>query len=155
LVSRAALRDADPAAAGAGRALLVVDDADAALIRVLELLAPPPSAAARKGVHAGAHVDATARVAPSAEVGPGAVVGARTRVGDGAVLKAGVILGADVVVGAGCVLHPGVIVQDRCTLGDHVVLHPGVVIGADGFGYRPAPDGRGVVKIPHIGNVEI
>lgn len=27
-----------------------------------------------------------------------------------------------------------------------------MVIGADGFGYRPAPDGRGLVKIPHLGN---
>jgi UDP-3-O-[3-hydroxymyristoyl] glucosamine N-acyltransferase len=30
-----------------------------------------------------------------------------------------------------------------------------VSIGADGFGYRPAEDGRGLVKIPQIGNVII
>jgi UDP-3-O-[3-hydroxymyristoyl] glucosamine N-acyltransferase len=30
-----------------------------------------------------------------------------------------------------------------------------VVIGADGFGYRPAPDGRGLAHIPHVGTVEI
>jgi UDP-3-O-[3-hydroxymyristoyl] glucosamine N-acyltransferase len=30
-----------------------------------------------------------------------------------------------------------------------------VSIGADGFGYRPAPDGSGLIKIPHIGNVVI
>ena len=30
-----------------------------------------------------------------------------------------------------------------------------MTIGADGFGYRPSPDGRGLVKIPQIGTVEI
>jgi UDP-3-O-[3-hydroxymyristoyl] glucosamine N-acyltransferase len=30
-----------------------------------------------------------------------------------------------------------------------------VVIGADGFGYVPDPQGRGLIKLPHIGTVEI
>ena len=30
-----------------------------------------------------------------------------------------------------------------------------VTIGADGFGYRPAPDGRSLVKIPQIGTVTL
>jgi UDP-3-O-[3-hydroxymyristoyl] glucosamine N-acyltransferase len=30
-----------------------------------------------------------------------------------------------------------------------------VTIGADGFGYRPSPDGHGIVKIPQIGTVKI
>ena len=36
-----------------------------------------------------------------------------------------------------------------------MLIHPNVTIGADGFGYRPAPGGKGLVKIPHIGNVVI
>jgi UDP-3-O-[3-hydroxymyristoyl] glucosamine N-acyltransferase len=35
------------------------------------------------------------------------------------------------------------------------IFHNNVSIGADGFGYRPSPDGRGLVKIPQIGNVVI
>jgi UDP-3-O-[3-hydroxymyristoyl] glucosamine N-acyltransferase len=35
------------------------------------------------------------------------------------------------------------------------ILHPNVSIGADGFGFRPSPDGKGLIKIPHIGNVVI
>ncbi|MFM7133088.1 MAG: hypothetical protein ACKO0W_02090, partial [Planctomycetota bacterium] len=31
----------------------------------------------------------------------------------------------------------------------------GVVIGTDGFGYRPSSDGRGIAKIPHLGNVVV
>ncbi len=52
-------------------------------------------------------------------------------------------------------LHPHVSVLDRCIIGNDCVLHAGVAIGADGFGYRPSPDGRGLLKIPHIGNVVI
>src|SRR5205085_910819 len=75
--------------------------------------------------------------------------------GDGAALLANLSIGADVSVGRGTTLHPGVVIGDRCKVGQACILYGGVVIGADGFGYRPAADGRGLVKIPHIGNVEI
>jgi UDP-3-O-[3-hydroxymyristoyl] glucosamine N-acyltransferase len=40
-------------------------------------------------------------------------------------------------------------------MGDYCIIHPNVTIGSDGFGYRPSPDGLGLVKIPQIGTVEI
>jgi UDP-3-O-[3-hydroxymyristoyl] glucosamine N-acyltransferase len=40
-------------------------------------------------------------------------------------------------------------------VGRGVIMHQHVSIGADGFGYRPAPDGRGLTKMPHIGKVII
>ncbi len=64
-------------------------------------------------------------------------------------------MGPGASVGANTTLHPGVRVLDRCVVGAHCTLHAGVTIGADGFGYRPDPAGRGLVKIPHIGNVVI
>lgn len=138
----------------ARRALLVVPDADAAMIRVLAALAPgehhPPP-----GVHPSAIVDPSARIGAGAAVGPLCVVGPGAAVGENAVLTARVTLGRDTRVGRGTVLHAGVVIQDRCSVGDGCLLHPGVIIGADGFGFLPAPEGRGVVKIPHIGTVEI
>jgi UDP-3-O-[3-hydroxymyristoyl] glucosamine N-acyltransferase len=136
------------------RALLVVDDADLAMIAALELFAPsaPPQA---PGVHPSACVHPTARIGHGVSIGPNCCIGPASSVGDGARLAAGVTIGDGVSIGRACVLHPGVVIQDRCVLGDACILHPGVVIGADGFGYRPAPDGRGLVKIPHIGNVVI
>jgi UDP-3-O-[3-hydroxymyristoyl] glucosamine N-acyltransferase len=74
-------------------------------------------------------------------------------VGEHAVLHPHVTLGAEVRVGDRTVLHPGVRVQDRCEIGDDCILHPGAVIGADGFGYHPSPDGKGLLKVPHIGTV--
>ncbi len=136
------------------RALLIVDDADAAMLKLLGALAPP-EARPEPGVHPSAIVDPAAKLGAGVAVGPMCIVGPGTVIGDGTALLARVTLGRDVKIGRACTLHSGVVIQDRCTLGDKCQLHPGVVIGADGFGYAPAPDGRGVVKIPHIGNVVI
>ncbi len=136
------------------RALLVVDDADAAMFRLLGALAPPEDRPA-PGVHATALVDPSARIGAGVAIGPLCIVGPGAVIGDGTALIARVTLGRDVRIGRACTLQAGVVIQDRCVLGDACLLHPGVVIGADGFGYAPAPDGRGMVKIPHIGNVQI
>jgi UDP-3-O-[3-hydroxymyristoyl] glucosamine N-acyltransferase len=139
---------------GATRALLIVPDADLALNVVLELFAP--GAAARPpGVHPTSVVEHGASVHPSVHVGPHCVIERGASVGEGSVLRAGVFLGAGSMVGRGCLLHPHVTILERCEVGARCILHTGVVIGADGFGYRPAPDGRGVVKVPHIGIVRL
>ena len=137
---------------GAGRALVRVKDADLAMARVLELFEPPaPFQAA--GVHPHATVDATAEIGEGATIGPGCYVGAGARIGAGSRLHANVTVLDATRIGTRCVLWPGVVVRERCTIGNGVILHPQVSIGADGFGYRPSADGRGLVKIPHIGTV--
>jgi len=134
------------------RALLIVPDADAAMIQILTALAPaaPP---VHPGIHPSAVIDPAAKIDATASVGPLCVVGSGSVIGAGAVLKNSVSIGAQVRIGSGTVLHPGVAVGDRCTVGASCILHPGVVIGADGFGY--APGSTGAIKIPHIGNVEV
>jgi UDP-3-O-[3-hydroxymyristoyl] glucosamine N-acyltransferase len=47
------------------------------------------------------------------------------------------------------------VIRENSQIGDHCIFHNNVSIGADGFGFRPAPDGSGLIKIPHIGNVVI
>lgn len=61
----------------------------------------------------------------------------------------------DVVIGAKCEIRSGTRIEERCEIGSFCILHNNVSIGSDGFGYRPSEDGRGIVKIPHIGNVKI
>ncbi|HRJ48944.1 MAG: UDP-3-O-(3-hydroxymyristoyl)glucosamine N-acyltransferase [Phycisphaeraceae bacterium] len=138
----------------ATRALLVVEDADLALNLLLEKFAIP-SAAPTPGIHPTAVVDATASIGDGATIGPMCVVGAGASVGAGSVLKAQVYIGDGASVGRACVFHAGVRILERCVVGDGCLFFPGVVIGADGFGFRPSPDGRGVVKIPHTGIVEV
>ncbi len=135
------------------RAILLVDNADLALSTLLKAITPEP--ARPRGVSSQAVVHASASVAPDAGIGPFVTIGAGAVIGAGTVLHAGVSIGAGARLGERCELHAGVVVQDRCVIGDRVVLHPGVVIGADGFGYIPAPEGRGLIKIPHAGIVVI
>ena len=140
------------------RAVVRVDDADQAMIVVLEALEAATSSLAdhpAPGRHPSAVIDETAKVADDAAIGSGVVVGPRVVVGAGVMIDAGVRLYADAVVGARCHLHANVVVRERCVIGDGTILHAGVVIGSDGFGYRPAPDGSGLRKIPHLGHVEI
>jgi UDP-3-O-[3-hydroxymyristoyl] glucosamine N-acyltransferase len=134
------------------RALVRVPNAELALARALEAFAPPPELPP-PGVHASAVVDASARLGAQVRVGPRVVVGRDTVIGDGCTLHAGAVIGAQVTLGAGCTLHANAVVRDRCRLGRGVTLHPGAVIGSEGFGYRPAADGRSLVRIPHLGTV--
>jgi len=48
-----------------------------------------------------------------------------------------------------------VAIGQRCHIGRDCLLHAGVVIGADGFGFAADDSGRGIAKVPHIGNVTI
>ena len=142
------LRIAPPA----DKSVLVVDDTDLAVAKVLELFAPPVP-------RPPAGIDPAARVAKSATIGEGAAVaahayvGERSRIGARTVLHPGVYVGDDVTVGDDCVLFPNVVVRERVTLGNRVVIHAGSVLGSDGFGYRW--DGSRHAKVPQIGTVVV
>lgn len=144
-----------------GRALLLVPDADLAMIAALEWFKPPAPAGwgganeTGAGVHSSAVVHPTATIDPTAWVGPLCTVGPGASVGPMAVLRSNISIGANATIGAGTTLYSGVMIYDRCHVGADCMLHSGVVIGADGFGYHGRPDGRGVIKIPHIGDVVI
>lgn len=135
-----------------GCAALVVDDADLAVAKVLELFAPATPRPA-------AGIDPAAKIAPSATVGadvsigPNVFVGERARVGARTALHPGVFIGDDSVVGDDCTLFPNVVIRERVTLGSRVVIHAGSVLGSDGFGYRW--DGTKHAKVPQIGTVVV
>jgi UDP-3-O-[3-hydroxymyristoyl] glucosamine N-acyltransferase len=139
---------------GQDRALIRVADADLALADVLRLFeAGPPKC--EPGRHSTAVVDSTAEIGEGAAIGagcyigPGVVIGANTR------LYPNVTVLDDTRIGSGTIIWSGTVIRERCRIGNHCIIHPNVTIGADGFGYRPSPDGQGLVKIPQIGTVEI
>lgn len=136
------------------RALIMVDDADIAVVRILEMI-DPGVAKPEAGIHPSAHIDTEAHIDPSASIGPGCVVMGNASIGPASVLMANVYIGADAQVGAECLFHPGVVLGDRCSIGDRCQLFANCVIGADGFGYLPGDEQRGAVKVPQIGTVEI
>jgi len=136
------------------RALIYVADAELASAELLGMFAEP-EVVPEEGVHAMAWVDETAVLGRGVRIGPHVSVDREAVVGAGVVLHAGVRLYARVEVGSGSVLHANCVVRQGCRLGRDVILHQNVSIGADGFGYRPGPGGRGLVKMPHIGTVVI
>jgi UDP-3-O-[3-hydroxymyristoyl] glucosamine N-acyltransferase len=132
--------------------ILIVDDADLAVGKVLELFAPPiprPSV----GIDTNAIIAPDATIADDAAIGPRVVIGHRTRIGRGTILHAGVIISDDCVVGDQCEIFHNVVIRERITLGNRVAIHAGSIIGSDGFGYRW--DGAKHAKIPQIGTVII
>ena len=132
--------------------LLIVEDAGAAMQRLLEHLALPVARPAA-GIHPSAVIAGSASIGREVAIGPQVVIGESAAIGDGTVLHAGVVVGADVIVGEQSELFAHVVVRERCTIGNRVIIHAGSVIGTDGFGYRW--DGRKHAKLPHIGTVVI
>jgi len=116
-------------------ALLIVDNADLAQAKVLELLAPPVP---RPKIG----IDSTARIAPSAvlsedvSIAANVVIGERTTIARGSILHPGVIVGDDVIIGENCEFFPNVTIRERISIGHRVIIHAGSVLGTDGFGYR-------------------
>ncbi|MEM9835740.1 MAG: UDP-3-O-(3-hydroxymyristoyl)glucosamine N-acyltransferase [Bacteroidota bacterium] len=151
IISRSLAEGADP---GTGRAFVVVDNADLAMAQLLEIFAPSLPVLA-------AEIHPTAIIDPTAELGPGVRIGAYCFVGKNVKLAAGVQLYHhvsvydDSTIGPQTVIWSGTVIRERSQIGAQCILHANVSIGADGFGFRPAPDGRGVIKVPQIGNVVI
>jgi UDP-3-O-[3-hydroxymyristoyl] glucosamine N-acyltransferase len=139
---------------GPGRALIRVANADLAMGKVLEQF-EPALPACEPGIHPTAVVDPSARIGQGAAIGAGCYIGARVEVGAHATLYPNVTILDDSHIGTHTVIWSGTVIRERCKVGDHCQLHANVTIGADGFGYRPSPDGKGMVKIPQIGTVVI
>jgi len=137
-----------------GRAVLIVEDDDLALVLLLKHIAEDDDSFA-PGIHASAEVHPSATVSPEAFVGPNCVIGAGSTVAAGTRLIANVCVGAQVTIGASSTLHPGVVLYNNTTIGSRCLIHGNAVIGADGFGFRPDPSGKGLIKVPHIGTTLI
>jgi UDP-3-O-[3-hydroxymyristoyl] glucosamine N-acyltransferase len=69
-------------------------------------------------------------------------------VGNGVRMQAGAVIGMGTMIGHDCFIGPDVRIGDYCTIKPHAV------IGADGFGFVRAADGK-PLKMPHLGSVSI
>ncbi len=134
------------------RALVRVANADVAMITLLELFAPQPERPAR-GIHPTSVVESTDLLADEIFVAPQVWIGANCRIGRNVIIHAGARIYGGVTIGDDTTIHANAVVRERCVIGNRVILHAGAVIGTEGFGYRPAPHGAGLLRIPHLGNV--
>jgi UDP-3-O-[3-hydroxymyristoyl] glucosamine N-acyltransferase len=135
-----------------GKNVLVVDDTDLAIAKLLDQFSSP-APRPPVGRHHTAVVAPSSSIDDSARIGPHVVIGDDARIGKNCTFHAGVFIGSDVTIGDDCELFPNVVVRERITLGNRVVIHAGSILGTDGFGYRW--DGKQHVKIPQIGSIII
>ena len=136
------------------RSLVQVASADLAMAKVLELFAPPVPTSPT-GIHETAVVDPTAVLGRNVSIGPGCYLGPNVKIGDNSLLYPNVTIMDESSLGCRTRVWPGVVVRERCHVGDDCIIYQNASIGADGFGYRPSPDRKALVKIPQIGGVTI
>ena len=136
------------------RALIKVKDADIAMAELLEMFAEPLPVF-DTDIHPNAVIHATATIGTGCKIGAGCYIGAGVSIGSGSVLYPNVTVLDNTTIGTNTAIWPGTVIRERSIIGHYCILHPNVSIGADGFGFRPGPDGKSLIKIPHIGNVVI
>lgn len=135
-------------------AVIKVANADLAMAKLLEFFSPEPP-------HIDTDLHPTAVIHESVVIGKGCKIGAGCYIGKDVVLGKNVILYPNVTVFDDCeigndtIIWSGAVIRERTKVGSHCIFHNNVSIGADGFGYHPSDDGKGLVKIPHIGHVII
>jgi UDP-3-O-[3-hydroxymyristoyl] glucosamine N-acyltransferase len=137
-----------------GKTILWVENADLAMAKVLTLFALPVDEP-ELGIHPSSVVDPSATIGNNVRIGPFVRIGKHAVLGDECVIQSNVDIGLHASIGPGTVLHSGVSLGSFCSVGSNCILYANVVIGADGFGYRPAEDMSYLVKIIHVGTVEI
>ncbi|HUV78372.1 MAG TPA: UDP-3-O-(3-hydroxymyristoyl)glucosamine N-acyltransferase [Desulfobacterales bacterium] len=152
--SAAIVNDSLDVEPGQGRALIRVADADLALADVLRLFEPAPPKCG-SGIHSTAVVDSTAVIGEGTAIGAGCYIGPGVVIGADTKFYPNVTVLDDTRIGSETIIWSGTVIRERCLIGNRCIIHPNVTIGADGFGYRPSPDGQGLVKIPQIGTVKI
>ena len=133
-------------------AIIVVKDAFAAFVQVLELFSPRHSLS-RVGISTAAVIDETAQIGENANIFPTAQICADVVIGNNCTILPGVYLGPGCRLGNDVTLHPNVVLYDGVILGHRVTIHSSSVIGSDGFGYQLV-EGRHQ-RIPHFGTVRI
>ncbi len=139
---------------GENRVLIKVKNADLAMAKLLDAFAPQ-APHFETDIHPAAVIDASAKIGKGSRVGAGCYIGKDVVLGDNVTLYPNVTILDETTIGDHTTVWSGTIIRERSVIGSHCIFHTNVSIGADGFGYRPSDDGRGLVKIPHIGNVVI
>lgn len=139
---------------GNNRAIIKVKSADIAMAEVLEMFAQD-TPVFDTDIHPTAVIHDTAIIGTGCKIGAGTYIGKNVVIGNNTLLYPNVTIMDDTKIGSNNSIWSGVVIRERTVIGSYCIIHANVSIGADGFGFRPSPDGKGLIKIIHIGNVVI
>ena len=137
-----------------GKAFVKVKNPDLAMAMLLDAFEPEPPYF-ETDIHPTAVIDETVILGNGSKIGANAYIGKNVTIGENVIIYPNVAIFDDSTIGNETVIWSGSVIRERSKIGSHCIFHTNVSIGADGFGYRPSSDGRGLVKIKHIGNVVI
>ena len=139
---------------GNNKAFIKVKNADIAMAELLSMY-EPEAPVFDDDIHATAVIHATATLGIGCKIGAGVYIGKQVVLGNGVTIYPNTTILDAVSIGNHSIVWSGTVIRERCVIGSHCIIHSNVSIGADGFGFRPSPDGKGLLKITHIGNVII
>lgn len=139
---------------GENKALIKVKNADIAMAELLEMFLPD-TPVFDSPIHSTAVIHPTAKIGTDCRIGAGCYIGKDVTIGNNTVIYPNVTILDNTNIGVYTTIWSGTVIRERCVIGSYCILHSNVSIGADGFGFRPSPDGKGLIKIAHIGNVVI
>ena len=141
------------AAGETGKSLLISTQPRLTFAKAAALLHPNGKQA--PGIHSTAVVDRSAKIAPSAHIGPHAVIEAGAAIGEHTAIGAGTFVAPGVHIGDSCDIRANVSIYSGTTIGDRVLVHSGAVLGSDGFGFVRDPQTGRYTKFPQVGRLEI
>ena len=137
------------------RPIIHVKDADIAMAKLLEVFSPDNGPVFEQNINSSASIHPTAKLGEGVKIGAFSYIGKDVVIGSNTIIYPNVSVFDDSIIGDNCIFWSGTVVRENTVIGNNCIFHPNTSIGADGFGYRPAPDGSGIIKVPHIGNVVI
>ncbi|MGH9751208.1 MAG: UDP-3-O-(3-hydroxymyristoyl)glucosamine N-acyltransferase, partial [Blastocatellia bacterium] len=136
----------------AGRRLLVAKDAKLAFARAIAAFHSKPYKA--RGASPDLILGDNSRIGAECSIHPRVTIGRDSIIGDRVSLHPGVVIGDNCRVGDDTVIFANVSIYDETEIGARCRIHSGAVIGADGFSFTPAEEGR-QFKLLQVGRVVI
>ncbi len=133
------------------RPLILVEDAEHALIPLLEMFHPERKACG--------YISERSSIHPSAEIGKGSeiedfvIIGKNVKIGDNCIIQGGSHIGDNSTLGDNSVIGPGNVVHHGVTIGKRFKTFGNCTIGSDGFRFTHK-DGA-FLKIAQVGGVII
>ena len=137
------------------RPIILVKNADIAMAKLLDIFSPENGPVFEEDIHSSASIHPTAKIANGVKIGPFSYVGKNVVIGSECNIYPNVSIFDNTKIGSKCDIWSGTVIREDSVIGNNCIFHNNVSIGADGFGFRPSPDGNGLIKIKHIGNVII
>ena len=124
-----------------GDALIVVNNADLAMAKLLELFSEEPIQL-KAEIHSSAVISESAKIGINTTIGANCYIGNNVEIGSNVTIYPNTTILDNAVIGDHTTIKSGTVISEKCVVGKYCIIHFNVNIGTDGFGYRPSEDGK-------------